>query len=63
MPAVTKAFENDLDVITIRPQRGQTDAEAPVGLSANEKENSTRENNVAKIKVVVCQVSLFFRVI
>ncbi|KAI3469381.1 hypothetical protein Pfo_026044 [Paulownia fortunei] len=53
MPAVTKAFESDFDGIASRQQRGQTDAEAPAGLSANEKENSTRENNVAKIKVVV----------
>ncbi|KAG8369947.1 hypothetical protein BUALT_Bualt14G0066200 [Buddleja alternifolia] len=53
MPAVTKAFESDFDGIASRQQRGQTDAEAPAGLSANEKETSTRENNVAKIKVVV----------
>ncbi|KAK4477865.1 hypothetical protein RD792_017128 [Penstemon davidsonii] len=53
MPAVTKAFESDFDMIGSRQQRGQTDAEAPAGLSASEKENSTRENNVAKIKVVV----------
>ncbi|KAK6161165.1 hypothetical protein DH2020_004546 [Rehmannia glutinosa] len=53
MPAVTKAFESDFDGIASRQQRGQTDAEAPAGLSANEKENSARENNVAKIKVVV----------
>lgn len=54
MPAVTKAFESDFDGVASRQQRGQTDMEAPVGSSANEKENSTRENNVAKIKVVVC---------
>ncbi|KAL6522841.1 Kinesin-like protein KIN-13A [Orobanche hederae] len=53
MPAVTKAFESDFDGIANRLQRGQTDAEAPAVLSANEKDNSTRENNVAKIKVVV----------
>ncbi|PIM97600.1 Kinesin-like protein [Handroanthus impetiginosus] len=53
MPAVTKAFESDFDGIGSRQQRGQTDVEASAGLPANEKENSTRENNVAKIKVVV----------
>ncbi|GFP83466.1 kinesin-13a [Phtheirospermum japonicum] len=53
MPAVTKAFEGDFDGIANRQQRGQTDVEAPAGLPANEKESSTRENNVAKIKVVV----------
>ncbi|KAL7104934.1 hypothetical protein ACP275_07G013300 [Erythranthe tilingii] len=53
MPAVTKAFESDIDAVTSRQQRGQPDTEAAAGLPANEKENSTRENNVAKIKVVV----------
>ncbi|XP_042054997.1 kinesin-like protein KIN-13A [Salvia splendens] len=52
MPAVTKAFETDAVGLANRQQRGQMDAEAPVG-SFNEKELSTRENNVAKIKVVV----------
>lgn len=52
MPAVTKAFETDIVGVPNRQQRGQTDAEIPVG-SVNEKEFSTRENNVAKIKVVV----------
>ncbi|XP_011090978.1 kinesin-like protein KIN-13A [Sesamum indicum] len=53
MPAVTKAFESDSDGTVGKQQRGPTDAEAPVGASNNEKETSTRENNVAKIKVVV----------
>ncbi|KAL3626519.1 Kinesin-like protein KIN-13A [Castilleja foliolosa] len=53
MPAVTKAFEGDFDGIANRQYRGQTDAEAPAELPVNEKEISTRENNVAKIKVVV----------
>ncbi|KAG6431184.1 hypothetical protein SASPL_109261 [Salvia splendens] len=52
MPAVTKAFETDIVGVANRQQRGQMDAEAPIG-SFNEKELSTRENNVAKIKVVV----------
>ncbi|GER33344.1 kinesin motor family protein [Striga asiatica] len=53
MPAVSKAFESNFDEVANRQQRGQTDTETPAGSSANEKENSTRENNVAKIKVVV----------
>lgn len=52
MPAVTKAFDSDFDVTTSRQQRGQTDGDASVGLTTYEKDN-TRENNVAKIKVVV----------
>ncbi|KAL1548455.1 Kinesin-like protein KIN-13A [Salvia divinorum] len=52
MPAVTKSFETDIVGVANRQQRGQMDAEAPAG-SSNEKELSTRENNVAKIKVVV----------
>ncbi|XP_047945637.1 kinesin-like protein KIN-13A [Salvia hispanica] len=52
MPAVTKAFETDIVGVANRQQRVQMDAEAPIG-SFNEKELSTRENNVAKIKVVV----------
>ncbi|CAK9145580.1 unnamed protein product [Ilex paraguariensis] len=48
MPAVTKAFDNNFDAMASRPQRGQTDAHEPVGLPMSEK-----ENNVAKIKVVV----------
>lgn len=57
MPGVTKAFEADNDGAANRQQRGQADTEAPV-VPANEKELSTRENNVAKIKVVVSCVSL-----
>ncbi|KAA8548935.1 hypothetical protein F0562_000619 [Nyssa sinensis] len=53
MPAVTTAFDDDFNVITSRQQRGQTDADASITLPMDEKENSTRENNVAKIKVVV----------
>lgn len=53
MPAVTEAFDNDFNAMTSRLERGQTDTDASFGLPS-EKENSTRENNVAKIKVVVC---------
>lgn len=52
MPAGTEAFDNDFNVMNSRLERGQTDTDASFGLPS-EKENSTRENNVAKIKVVV----------
>ncbi|XWS08597.1 hypothetical protein CRYUN_Cryun40dG0015500 [Craigia yunnanensis] len=54
MPGVNKAFENEFNVITSQQKKEQSDADASASLfSANEKEISTRENNVAKIKVVV----------
>ncbi|KAL3508105.1 hypothetical protein ACH5RR_033487 [Cinchona calisaya] len=53
MPAVTKAFDGDFEVTTRQHEKGQVDADAPSGILANEKDSSTRENNVAKIKVVV----------
>ncbi|KAL7597520.1 hypothetical protein Lser_V15G22919 [Lactuca serriola] len=53
MPAVTKAVENDQDTLPYRQQRGQKDVDASFGLPTLEKEISSRENNVAKIKVVV----------
>ncbi|XWS39025.1 hypothetical protein CRYUN_Cryun18bG0014800 [Craigia yunnanensis] len=54
MPGVNKAFENEFNVTTSQQQKEQSDADASALLfSANEKEISTRENNVAKIKVVV----------
>lgn len=54
MPAMTSAVDNDYDVLPSRQQRGQTDIDASYGLPTLEKESSSRENNVAKIKVVVC---------
>ncbi|XVE82150.1 hypothetical protein DITRI_Ditri15bG0123700 [Diplodiscus trichospermus] len=54
MPGVNKAFENELNATTNQQQNEQSDADASASLfAANEKEISTRENNVAKIKVVV----------
>ncbi|TYG50803.1 hypothetical protein ES288_D10G205100v1 [Gossypium darwinii] len=55
IPGVNKAFENDFNATTNWQQKEQSDADASASLfSANEKEiSSTRENNVAKIKVVV----------
>ena len=52
MPSGARAFDNDLNVATGGQQRGQ-EADASVSYQTNEKE-SARENNVAKIKVVVC---------
>ncbi|KAI9386356.1 hypothetical protein POPTR_010G013500v4 [Populus trichocarpa] len=53
MPGVSKGFENDFNLTSSRQQREQTDADLSVPFPTNEKENSTKENNVAKIKVVV----------
>ncbi|GMN62401.1 hypothetical protein TIFTF001_031476 [Ficus carica] len=50
MPSGTRGFDNDLNVATGGQQRGQPDSD--VSYLANDKE-ITRENNVAKIKVVV----------
>ncbi|PSR92584.1 Kinesin-like protein [Actinidia chinensis var. chinensis] len=52
MPGVTEVFDDDFNVMTSRQERGQADVDPSVGLPS-EKESSTRENNVAKIKVVV----------
>ncbi|KAF9673288.1 hypothetical protein SADUNF_Sadunf10G0008600 [Salix dunnii] len=53
MPGVSKGFENDFNLTSSRQQREQTDTDLSVPFPANEKETSTKENNVAKIKVVV----------
>ncbi|MED6130296.1 Kinesin-like protein KIN-13A [Stylosanthes scabra] len=53
MPGGTRVFEDDLNPISSNQERGEADADASSFLPVNEKENSTRENNVAKIKVVV----------
>nr|XP_043627663.1 kinesin-like protein KIN-13A [Erigeron canadensis] len=53
IPATTKALDANLDILPNRQQRGQTDVDASLGLPTFEKESNSRENNVAKIKVVV----------
>ncbi|KAF9677988.1 hypothetical protein SADUNF_Sadunf08G0165200 [Salix dunnii] len=53
MPGVAKGIENDFNVTRNRQQREQTDADLSVPFATSEKENSSKENNVAKIKVVV----------
>ncbi|TKY54159.1 Kinesin-13A protein [Spatholobus suberectus] len=54
MPGGARVFEDDFNPIS-RKQEREADADASVFLPTNEKENNTttRENNVAKIKVVV----------
>ncbi|KAK1318478.1 Diatom spindle kinesin 1 [Acorus calamus] len=50
MPPLTRGFD-EFDTMTGRQQRGQVDGS--IRLSANEKESSGKESNLAKIKVVV----------
>lgn len=52
-PIMPGAFEDDIYPINSKLER-EADADSSIYLPMNEKENSTRENNVAKIKVVVC---------
>lgn len=59
MTDVTEAVDNDFEVIPkYQQQRGQADGDTSLVLPTNEKE-STRENNVAKIKVVVYSLFCF----
>lgn len=51
MPGDTRVFEDDFDPINSKLESGEADTDASISLPMN----STRENNVAKIKVVVCQ--------
>ncbi|KAK4353728.1 hypothetical protein RND71_025922 [Anisodus tanguticus] len=53
MPAPNGAFDSDFDAPTHRQQKALPDTDAAAGLPIVEKESNTRENNVAKIKVVV----------
>ncbi|KAF5774395.1 putative plus-end-directed kinesin ATPase [Helianthus annuus] len=53
IPTTTKTVNNDFDPLPNRQQRGQADVDVFQGLPTLEKEISSRENNVAKIKVVV----------
>jgi kinesin family protein 2/24 len=54
MPGDTRVFGDDFYPINSKLEK-EADVDASINLPMNEKENSTRENNVAKIKVVVCQ--------
>lgn len=53
IPSGTRAFEEEFNVASSRQQRSQADEGAVAMLPVIEKENIARENNVAKIKVVV----------
>ncbi|XP_057430350.1 kinesin-like protein KIN-13A [Lotus japonicus] len=52
MPGDARVFEDDFNPINSRLER-EADIDVSSSFPMNEKENSTRENNVAKIKVVV----------
>ncbi|CAL5184383.1 unnamed protein product [Lathyrus oleraceus] len=52
IPGDTRAFEDDFYPTNSKLEK-EADVDASIYLPMNEKENSTRENNVAKIKVVV----------
>lgn len=56
MPAPNGAFDSDFDAPTHRQQKAQPETDSAAGLPIVEKESNTRENNVAKIKVVVCHL-------
>uniref|UniRef100_A0A7N0ZRK4 Kinesin-like protein n=1 Tax=Kalanchoe fedtschenkoi TaxID=63787 RepID=A0A7N0ZRK4_KALFE len=54
IPDSTRIFGNDFDTTAVsRQQRGPAEAEFSSSVAMNEKDNSAKENNVAKIKVVV----------
>lgn len=53
IPSGTRAFEDEFSVASSRQPRSQADEDAVAMLPVIEKENAARENNVAKIKVVV----------
>ncbi|KAK8511280.1 hypothetical protein V6N12_033557 [Hibiscus sabdariffa] len=54
VPGMKKASENEFNMTSSWQQKEQSNADASASsFTANEKEISTRENNVAKIKVVV----------
>ncbi|XP_009630321.1 kinesin-like protein KIN-13A isoform X1 [Nicotiana tabacum] len=53
MPAANGAFDSNFDAPTHRQQKAQPEADIADGLPIIEKESNARENNVAKIKVVV----------
>ncbi|XP_057758023.1 kinesin-like protein KIN-13A [Arachis stenosperma] len=53
LPADTRAFQDDFNPVNSKQEQGEADFDASISLPMNELDNSTRENNVAKIKVVV----------
>lgn len=55
MPGDARVFEDDFYPINNKLESGEADADTSISVPINEKEYSTRENSVAKIRVVVCQ--------
>lgn len=55
MPAVNYSFDGDFDAPTSQQQKPSPDTDTAAEFPPVDKENNARENNVAKIKVVVCQ--------
>ncbi|XP_019433451.1 PREDICTED: kinesin-like protein KIN-13A isoform X2 [Lupinus angustifolius] len=53
LPGDNGTFEDDFNPLNSKLERGEADADESISLLVNDKESSTRENNVAKIKVVV----------
>ena len=55
MPGATTSIDVDINLISNKQQRGQgqADADAPALLTTFDKETVPKENNVAKIRVVV----------
>lgn len=60
MPSVNQAFEEDFSVPANQQQRQEHDAEPSSPFPRSEKENTGRENSVAKIRVVVWQSCYLF---
>lgn len=53
IPSGTRTFDDEFNIASSRQQKSQADEDALATLPVIEKENVARENNVAKIKVVV----------
>lgn len=58
MPGGTREFEDDFNSVSSK-QEGEGIADASHFLPVQEKDSNTRENNVAKIKVVVRQCFMY----
>lgn len=61
MPAVNYSFDGDFDAPTSQQQKASPDTDAATGFLPVDKENNARENNVAKIKVVVRQFCMSYK--
>lgn len=59
MPGGTREFEDDFNSVSSKQEAGEANADASHFLPVHEKDSNTRENNVAKIKVVVRQCFMY----